>query len=171
VSLGPAQRLSESPAVLWAVGAASAMSVFSLAVLLLTIVVGVTARYGFSSPLLGTNEIMQLSLVALVSMALLPSAHADLHIRVDVLDARIGRYGRWLGDLFTRWVCAAMLFVLVYRGVLQALDTHEFEEATNMLAIPLWPFYVLLVLGAGLHGLVLLVQSRDLLRRGASDDV
>lgn len=159
-------RWADTTLVRWADQMSTALSVSALAVLLMTIVVSVAARYIFAAPLIGSNEVLQMSLVALVTLALLPAAKAELHIRVDVLDQHIGRWGRWGGDLFTRAICAFVLVCLAFRAAGQALEAAEFGDTTNMLAIPLWPVYALMVLGSLLYALMLLVQWVDLLRHG-----
>jgi TRAP-type C4-dicarboxylate transport system permease small subunit len=159
----------EAPPVRWLDRLVTALSVSALAAILITLVVSVSARYLFASPLIGSNELLQLALVALVALALLPTSRADMHIRVDVLDERIGRVGRYAGDLFTRVVCAFILFCLAYRAALQARDSAEFGDATNMLAVPLWPFYALLMFGSLSYALMLLIQGVDILRRGARE--
>lgn len=162
---------AQARAVLWAVRVTASLSVFSLGLLLVMIAISVVARYVFGAPLLGSNEVLQLALVAMVTLALLPSAHGEHHIRVDVLDAYIGKWGRFAGDLISRVISAFVLFSLSYRATSQALDALEFGDATNMLAIPLWPFYTLIVLGAFLHATVLLIQIVDVWRRGVNENV
>ena len=164
-------RWADARAALWAVRVTSSLSVFSLGLLLVMIAISVVARYVFGAPLLGSNEVLQLALVGMVALALLPSAHGEHHIRVDVLDAYIGKWGCYVGDFLSRIISAFVLFSLSYRATVQALDALEFGDATNMLSIPLWPFYALIVLGAFLHATVLLIQIVDLWRHGVNEDV
>lgn len=60
-----------------------------------------------------------------------------------------------------------MLSVLVRRAVIKALDAHEFGDTTNMLGLPIWPFYGILAVGMGLCVLVFAVQTLAILREGA----
>ncbi|HPQ95594.1 MAG: TRAP transporter small permease [Thiothrix sp.] len=168
---GCGRRWADARPIQWAVRASTALSVLSLAILLLVITASVVARYVFAAPLLGSNEILQLCLVAMVALAMLPAAHGEQHIRVDVLDAYIGKYGRYAGDLLSRLIAAFVLYALAYRSGLQALDAAEFGDATNMLAIPLWPFYALIVLGAALYATMLVIQVADLWRCGVNKHV
>lgn len=46
------------------------------------------------------------------------------------------------------------------------LDAREFGDATNMLALPIWPFYGLMALGLALTVVVLLIQIVLLLVSG-----
>lgn len=131
------------------------------------IFVSVIMRYLFSMPLAGVNEIVQLASVGIVMLALPWCTAENAHVGVDVFDQRIGPWGRFLGDIQARVIGAAILAVLVWRAVLKALDAHEFGDATNMLQLPIWPFYGLIALGMALCVVVLLLQTIQIIREGA----
>lgn len=140
------------------------MSSLSLAVLLGAVFLSVIMRYVFGAPILGANEIAQLVSVALVMTAMPVAAYQDKHVRVDVLDPMIGPVGQAIGDILSRSLAVFLLCMLCYRGWLKMLDAAEFGDATNMLAVPIWPFYGLLVLGAALYAALLAIELVDLLR-------
>ena len=121
-------------------------------------------RYVFSAPILGGNEIVQLVSVALVMLAMPAAAQSDDHVRVDVFDGRLGRWGRFLADILSRAVSVYLLWLLTSRSWAKMWDAVEFGDATNMLSIPLWPFYGLLSLGALLYAIVLGLQLLDVIR-------
>lgn len=127
---------------------------------------GVVMRYAFDAPLLGVNEFVQLTAVAMV-MAALPSCTAqNEHVAVDVFDAAIGRWGRFVGDILARLLPAFIFSVLARRAVLKTQDALEWGDVTNMLLIPFWPFYVMVALGAGLCVVILVLQLVLILIRG-----
>lgn len=163
-------RLADTRAVLVVARVSSVMAVAALGVLLLTIAVSVVARYVLAAPLLGSNEILQSTLVALVALALLPAVHGEHHIRVDVLDSVIGKYGCYAGDLFARAMGAYVLLTLAYRALQQAREAAEFADATNMLQLPLWPFYGSILVGSLLYAVMLVIQTIDLIRLGVPND-
>ncbi|WP_375691687.1 TRAP transporter small permease [Pseudooceanicola sp. LIPI14-2-Ac024] len=149
--------------------ATQALAVIGALCLILIVAVvtaGVVMRYVFGTPLLGINEIVQLTAVALV-MASLPycTARGD-HVAVDVFDTMLGRWGRLIGDIVSRVLSSFVLVVLCYRAVLKALDAWEWGDATNMLQMPIWPFYAIIAAGAGLCALVFAVQLLVILARG-----
>lgn len=156
-------------AVGWAVRLVTALSAVALSVLLATTFTGVVMRYVFSSPILGVNEIVQLASVALVMLGMSAAAEREDHIRVDVLDRSIGRYGRYAGDLFARLVSIGVLAALAWRSWVKLLDAAEFGDETNMLGIPLWPFYGLIILGMVLYLIVLATQAFAIMRRGPTE--
>jgi TRAP-type C4-dicarboxylate transport system permease small subunit len=130
------------------------------------IVLGVVMRYVFASPLLGVNEIIQLAAVAMVMSALPYCTFKQQHVAVDVFEHQLGLWGRFMGDLLALVLPIFAFSVLTQRATLKALDALEWSDATNMLRLPIWPFYGLLASGAGLCVLVFLVQLTTRLRQG-----
>jgi TRAP-type C4-dicarboxylate transport system permease small subunit len=145
-------------------------AVLSLLFMVAVITAGVAMRYVFAAPILGLNEIVQLTSVAVVMLTLPWATAVGAHVRVDVLDRVIGRSGRFLGDVLSRALSAFVLGVLVWRAALKALDALKYGDATNMLGLPIWPFYAILALGMALCVIVLVVQIAALLAGGPRDD-
>ena len=148
----------------------TALSVCALGIVLLVTFVGVIMRYVFASPILGSNEIIQLTSIALIMLAMPLAAQKEIHVRVDVFDKLIGGVGRFAGDIFSRAVGTYILAMLGMRAWDKLLEVAEFGDSTNMLQIPIWPFYALLVLGAVLYAIVLVLQGIDIVRHGVSRD-
>ena len=158
--------LAHSKPVEWAVRLLGALSAISLAVVLLVTFAGMVMRYVFAAPILGSNEIIQLASIGLVMLAMPMATQQEIHIRVDVFDNRIGALGRFAGDVLSRLIAGYILVMLALRAWDKMLDAAEFADATNMLQLPLWPFYGLLVLGATLYVIVLALQLADILKGG-----
>ncbi|MBP0614532.1 TRAP transporter small permease [Jiella mangrovi] len=127
---------------------------------------GVVSRYVFGAPVLGVNEIVELTAVALVMSALPYCTARGDHVAVDVFDGMLGAWGRLLGDLLSRGIAVTILAILSYRAVLKALDALEWGDATNMLQMPLWPYYAILAVGTALCALVFAVQFLVLAAKG-----
>jgi TRAP-type C4-dicarboxylate transport system permease small subunit len=142
----------------------------SLLFMVVLIAVGVVLRFAFALPILGINEIVQLTSVAVVMLALPWATAQGAHVRVDVLDHAIGRRGRFAGDVLSRLLSSFVLAVLVWRAGLKAMDAAEYGDATNMLSLPIWPFYAILSVGIALCVGVLLGQLAMILRRGAGHE-
>lgn len=142
------------------------LSGIALIFLVIVISAGVVLRYAFGAPILGLNEIDQLAAVALVMTALPYCTQQNGHVGVDVFDNAIGRWGRLLGDLGTRILSSFVLCVLVQRSTLKALDAREFGDTTNMLELPIWPFYGILAVGMALCVLIKVAQFVVILRNG-----
>lgn len=134
-----------------------------LLVMVVLVATAVIARYVFASPFVGVNEIIQLLSIAVVMLALPWCTAQGAHVRADVFDEAIGRYGRLIGDVVSRVLSATVLGFLCHRAWLKALDALEFGDATNMLGLPIWPLYGLLTLGVALCIPVLLAQAAHIL--------
>lgn len=160
--------LVHSKSVEWTVGFLTLVSSLALAVLLVVTFAGVIMRYVFNAPILGSNEIIELTSVVLVMLAMPSAAQAEAHIRVDVFDGIIGALGRLVGDVLARGISITLLAILGWRSWGKLADSAEYGDATNMLSIPLWPFYGLLVLGAALYALVLAIQLVDIIWSGVA---
>lgn len=133
-------------------------------------VVGVVMRYVFHRPILGANELIELTSVALVMLALPYCTARREHITVDIFDAQLGRFGRLAGDVIGNLTGLILLWFLVRQSWHKALEAHEFEDVTNMIEVPIWPFFGVLALGAALYFLVLITQLILLVVERNSDD-
>lgn len=122
------------------------------------ITAAVIMRYVAGQPILGVNEIVQLIAVALAMLALPYATYAGKHVRADIFDPALGRWGRYFGDLATRALSIWALWILVDRAIYKARDAHEFGDTTNMLELPFWPFYGLIAVGVALCIVVFAIQ-------------
>lgn len=166
-------RLSAlSPAVLYrrAIDWPAALSIVALLIMMTVTFVSVLTRYLFNMPLLGNNEIVQLMAVSLAMLGMPYATLTEAHVRVDVLDRKIGRYGRFIGDIVARCLAGFVLVVILQRSWLKMLDTITYGDATNMLRIPLWPFYGLILIGMGLYLAILAVQLFEVVAKGPRHD-
>lgn len=158
VATGVLQRLS---------GALTVLAALALLGIVALVSVGVIMRYAFNTPLLGINEVVQMTAIALVMSALPICTLRGDHVAVDVFEHMLGRWGRFFGDILSRTLSILVLGVLCRRAALKALDAFEWGDATNMLRLPIWPFYTVLAAGAGLCALVFAVQLLSLFFKGA----
>ena len=134
------------------------LSAIVLAFMMVFIFAGAVLRYAFNAPISGGNEILEMASVAIVMLAVPYCTTQDAHVRIDLLDNALGRVGRLLTEILYRLIAVVVLWFLVKSYVARTLDAREYEDVTNMLDIPLWPFYGLIVFGMGLYGIILAVQ-------------
>lgn len=125
--------------------------------------IGVILRYVFGAPLLGVNEIVQLIAVALAMLALPYCTSTGTHVQVDLFDRLLGRWGRLFGDLLSRSLSVIALWFVCGQAWRKAAEAIEFGDVTNMLELPLWPFYGAILLGMGLCALVYVAEIIGLL--------
>lgn len=121
-----------------------------LLAMVVTVSVAVISRYIFGHAILGVNEFVQLAAVALVMLALPYCTAKDGHVRVDIFDDLLGRKGRFIGDVISRFLCILTLGFLARKSWKKMIDALEYGDATNMLSLPLWPFFGFMMLGISL---------------------
>lgn len=124
---------------------------------------GVIMRYLVGQPILGINEIVQLAAVSLVMLALPYATHAGAHVRADIFDRPLGRWGRFGADLLTRALSIVTLWVLVGRAWGKGADALEFGDETNMLGLPIWPVYGFIAVAMALTILIFAIQFLSIL--------
>jgi len=135
------------------------------------IAAAVGARYFLAAPILGVNELVQLNAVALAMLALPYATATHAHVRADLLDPALGRLGRATGDILTRLLSLVVFWHLVTRAWDKMRDAMEYGDATNMLSLPIWPFYSLIALGVALCALIFIAEIVQVLFGGALTDV
>ena len=163
------QSLAQSAPALWAGTLLATCASLALIAMMSVTAVSVFMRYVVGTPILGVNEITEVISVTLVMLAMPYATQTEAHVRVDVLDRWLGRRGRMVGDLLARGMGAYVIWILLQRGWRRMWDAFEFEDATNMLELPLGPFYAVMLAGFALYLVVLILQMLDILRQGHGD--
>ena len=136
--------------------------------LMLLTVYSVVMRYVFNAPPYFTLDVSKMALVPVVFLGLAYCGWTGGHIAVDLIGA-LGRprLTRWT-DAGVRLVCAAFMGLYTWQLVKLAQDSLDFEEATNLIEIPHFPFVLVMAFGAALYGIVLLfLMARSI--RGHDD--
>lgn len=122
-------------------------------------------------PFLGGFEMTELAMVIIVALGLPYCAALGGHVTVDLFARSLDRPGlRWISVL-VHLAGAALLAVVTWRTVLHAIGSYRWGDATNMMAIPKFPFQLVTALGAALFAAVLLGQAVRVARgRGGGGD-
>ena len=145
----------------------SHLSGLTLFCLMILVTVSVFFRYVLSSPLLGAEEITQIGMVFVVMLAMPHAAIRNKHIRVDIFDNQLGRFGRFVCDAVVRVISIVVLFLLVRKSLDRSLDAHEYGDVTNMIELPLSFAHGAITLGMGAYMLVIALQLYRQFRQGA----
>jgi TRAP-type C4-dicarboxylate transport system permease small subunit len=135
-------------------------SVLTLAIMVL-IGVDVFGRALFGRPLYGVPEITKLSIVCLVWLQMAYTLHVRKHLRADTLlgimpsaGRRVVMLANGIGGVFVFSVIASY----GYFELARAWSTGTFE-GEDPVRLPIWPVWLILVVGAALTALEYLVQS------------
>lgn len=155
--------------VLAVLNAIGALLVIGLLVLINADALGRTL---FSAPILGVIEIVELSLVAIVFLALGDAIRAGRLTRSEglltLLGERAPRASHALRIVFDL-IAAAFLGLIVIGGVPRAIESYErgeFKGTAQVFTVPEWPVKLIIVIGAIAGIMALLVSAWRELRAG-----
>lgn len=131
-----------------------------LAMMLLT-TVDVIGRYFFNHPVLGALEITEFLVLILIFSFLAHSQAKKSHVSVDLLFKHFPGWMHISIDIINHILCLVFMGLIVWMGLLRAMEIKEFGEATNNLRIFKYPFAYFVVFGCT----VLCIEYlRDLIR-------
>ncbi|MBH8581355.1 TRAP transporter small permease [Bisbaumannia pacifica] len=138
----------------------------TLFALMLLTTADVTGRYFFNHPILGTVELTQLMLAAVVFLSLPVVCWREAHISVDLLDAVFPKGLIWFRQLVVNGVCGAALWVMT--GRVWALGERAFAwgDVTEFLRIPIGYLIYLMALMLGVSTLLLGLRALGYLLEG-----
>ncbi|WP_299475510.1 TRAP transporter small permease subunit [uncultured Roseibium sp.] len=123
-------------------------------------------RKGMNAPVRGAEDLMILSLVILVAIAIPFGGRCGAHIEIEVLESRMSKaFARW--SLFVlRLVGGALMLVMALELVEAGQKATKFGETTQQLLISYEPFYYLLAACVAVYALVLASDAVQLVLRG-----
>ena len=119
-----------------------------------------------SAPVRGAEDLMILSLVILVAIAIPFGGRVGAHIEIEILESRMSPgFAKW--SLFlVRVVCGALMLLMAWELIAAGQKATKFGETTQQLLISYEPFYYLLALCVALYALVCALDAIQLVRTG-----
>jgi len=115
----------------------------------------------FFKPILGSQEVTELIMVIMISFALGCMALKKGHIRVDLILQYTSRKANYWFDLFAYAISCVFYIFISWQAVALAFINMRDDMISSILAIPIFPFNILLGIGAAFVALIFL---RDFLR-------
>jgi TRAP-type C4-dicarboxylate transport system permease small subunit len=139
------------------------ISGFVLVCLVILTFTDVTLRYVFSSPITGAQDLIAMGMVVVFFFALPLTSRVNGHIVVDLLPEFSNDRLNMLRDSFVKLLALAVFGLLAWEGAIRAEEAAMMGEATNMIEIPLRPFFYVLVAGCFLNAIILVIETLLLL--------
>jgi len=131
----------------------------SIVILMMLMTVSdVVLRYFFNRPIVGAYELIEFTLVIVVFFAAAYTMAEDRHVSVDVLISRLPGRARYTLTCINTLMGLGIVFLFAWRSVLFALAQRFRGVTSPALHISVYPFVLLVALGAALLFLVLLAQ-------------
>ena len=137
-----------------------------LFVLMGIIVVDVTGRYVFNSPLYGSLDLSITFLVLIVASAIAYGGRTGAHVTADMFKTLLGSWFEWINGIVVKLIAAAVTAIWCWRLFVTGRTAARLGESTRLLNIPFEPIYFALGVGIGLYSLVLFAEAWVLVRTG-----
>lgn len=136
-----------------------------VALLVMTISVGyeVVMRYVFNRPTQWSFEISSLSLLVLALLAAGHIHRKDLHIKMDFFQEILPVKALAWRQLFLNILGACYCFFVVWKGWEFAMSGYHYHS-TSAMALPLFPFFLLIPIGFFIWGLQCIIKIIESLR-------
>jgi len=143
---------------------ANSIGMVVLILMMLLTVADVFLRFAFNKPLLGTVELCEYMMVAVVFLALPLCAIREKNVRVEVLAVRLPPKLLALVDVITCFLSLGILALITWQGFLEFNDMLKVKRVSNMLSVPAYPFHLILAISSLILCGVLLIKLIQLAR-------
>lgn len=125
-------------------------------------------RKALNRPIVGAEDLLILSLVVVVAIAIPFGARSGAHIEIEILESSMSRsFARW-SLVFVKLLGLALMLVMARQLWVAGDSAMKFGETTQQLLISYRPFYYLLAVSALLYAVVL---ALDIVRLARGRDV
>jgi TRAP-type C4-dicarboxylate transport system permease small subunit len=143
---------------------ANSIGMAVLVLMMLLTVADVFLRFAFNKPILGSVELCEYMMVAVVYLALPLCAVRERNVRVEILAIRLPRKLLALVDVVTCFLSLGILALITWQGFLEFNDMLEVRRASNMLSVPAYPFHLILAVSCLILCGVLFIKLIQLAR-------
>ena len=137
-----------------------------LAILMTVIIVDVTGRYVFNTPLDGSLDLSIVLLVLAVSCAIGYGGRTGAHVTADMVSTLVGPRFEFYSGVAVKIAATAIVSVWSWRLFVTGSVARRLGESTQLLNIPFEPVYKALSFGVGIYALVLAIETIVLIRTG-----
>lgn len=138
-----------------AVNAACAVAMVALAALVLITVVDVAGRFLLNKPFFGAVEVSEFLLVFIGFGGLAYAELSQSHITVDFVSNALPRRVQALLDSIAALLGALFWGIVAWRAIEHAEQVREAAEVSISLAVPTYPFYLVVAAGSILFAVLL----------------
>ena len=136
------------------------MGIIAIAVLvamMLFTVLDIFLRAFFNHPIPGDVEVIERSMVCVGFFGLAWCALRGMHIKVDLVVGFLPKRIQCIIDIFNCLLGLFLCIFIVWFSFLESIANLEMHTVSNVLRVPLFPFYWFVTFGYGVLGLAILV--------------
>lgn len=126
-----------------------------LVLLMLLTTADVAGRYFFNAPLNGVFDLTHFAVLIMTFLSFAYCGYRGAHVVIELLYNKLGPATRRVLNRLINLAGCVLFVVIAWRAIVQSVDVREFGEASQLLAIPFFPFYWVVAFGALLFAIVL----------------
>lgn len=137
-----------------------------LVLMMLITVLDVLGRYILNRPLSGSLELIEYTMVVVGTLGLGWCTLQGRHLTVDLVVAGLPPRVQNIIDIITHCLCLSAYSLLSWQAVLESTNSLLiYEDVSDVLEIPVYPFFYLMSFGFIMLGLAILVRLIELLKK------
>lgn len=115
-------------------------------------------RKALNSPILGAEDMLILSLVFIVAVAIPFGARTGAHIEIEMLDPYLSPAVARASQILVKTMGFVLLVIMAWRLWESGTAAASYGETTQQLLISYEPFYYALAVSVGIYAVVLLIE-------------
>jgi TRAP-type C4-dicarboxylate transport system permease small subunit len=145
----------------WVYPMTKIVNTVAMVILFLMMVLTITdvfLRKVFSNSILGTVEVTEFMMLAVVFFGLAHTEVLNGHIKVDLFVGRLDRHVQGFVDAVTQFTCFMLAGLITWAAGAYAEEMRNSGEVSQDLWIPIYPFLYVVMIGCALFALVLLIK-------------
>ena len=133
-------------------GLVSAVFLFCLMSL---IFIDVFMRYFFNRPILGGTELVEFLMALTISLSLAYGQYLKRHVFVEIFYQKLKGRAKFIADIIVYIMCFGIYILISIYALQQAEYLFQVKMTSQVLLIPVWPFRVVLSIGALIYCLAI----------------
>ena len=126
-----------------------------LVLLMLLTTADVAGRYFLNSPITGVFDLTHIAVLSMTFLGLAYCGFHEGHVSIELLYNLLGRRARAILDRATNLAGCILFLVIAWQSIIQSITVRELNESSQLMEIPLFPFYWLLAFGSVLFAFVM----------------
>ncbi len=134
------------------------ISIAVLVAMVLLVVVDVTLRRVFNSPLPYSFEVVQFMLVVVFFCSLPYATSIGRHVNVDILTSRFPLKVQVVIEIVTDLICAVLFCLVSWQSALKGISIWHTGRVSGILQLPYYPFLFIVAFGSAAAGFILFVK-------------
>jgi TRAP-type transport system small permease protein len=126
--------------------------------MMIIITCDVVLRYTFNSPITGSVEIVEFTMICAVFPALALCALVDGHVKVDLVLQRFPRRIQSIFDSVTYLAGLSVCIVILWQAISESIYIQQRDMTSSLLDIPIFPFYWVIAISYVLLSVVIILK-------------